>query len=369
MAHESEDMYAYNEDAHGEMPQDAVAYDESACDDACVYSGASVEEDGIRSRKEGFESEVPTEHPVRERAHERYVAAKDVATQKKDAAKGFMYEKTPEKLKHPSDLQVRFRTGFVYVTVSVLCVLGGEISTVALLCVLAGISAGEFFYMLRSDAKLPNELLGIIAAVSYPICIWLMGPAGGLWVTGGLLLALLVWYVFWQRARVGDVGVSFFGAAYTGLLLSGLILVRSAIPGFWGGMLVVGIFCSVWANDSFAYLVGRKLGKHKMAPRISPKKSWEGFFGGLIGSAVIWCIMTLIPGVNMSIPVALGIGVVCGLFGVLGDLAESRIKRNSGVKDSGTIMPGHGGLLDRCDSLFLVSAVSAVLLSFGGCIS
>lgn len=297
MTNEAEDTYGYDEPVHDEPAYDAPTYDEAvhdepsyyeaaqdepsygeaAHDDARTYSSISGDDDGAQLHNGAFIPAGSAEHPVRERAHERYVAAKDVAAQKKDAAKGFVYEKTPEKLKHPSDLQVRFRTGFVYVAVSVLCVLGGEISTVVLLCVLAGISAGEFFYMLRSDAKLPNELLGIIAAVSYPICIWLMGPAGGLWVTGGLLLALLVWYVFWQRARVGDVGVSFFGAAYTGLLLSGLILVRSAVPGFWGGVLVVGIFCSVWANDSFAYLVGSKLGKHKMAPRISPKKSWEGF--------------------------------------------------------------------------------------------
>ena len=183
-----------------------------------------------------------------------------------------------------------------------------------------------------------------------------------------LLLALIVWYVFWMRARVPDVGVSFFGAAYCGMLLSGIIVVRTALPEPWGGVLVLGIFLSVWANDSFAYLVGSKFGKHKLAPRTSPKKSWEGFFAGLAGSAVFWCLMTLVPGVTMSIPQAILFGLASGLMGVLGDLAESRIKRNSGFKDSGTIMPGHGGLLDRCDSLFLVAVTSAILLVGGGCI-
>lgn len=307
-------------------------------------------------------------NPMRKRAKATYENTKSKAVQKKEAAKDFVYEKTPEKLKHASDIQVRFRTGVVYVGLTVVCALLGMVPTVVMLCAVAGICAGEFFYMLRSDAKLPNELLGIVAAIAYPISVWQLGLTGALLVTGALLIALLIWYVFWMRARVGDVGVSFFGAAYTGLLLSGLVLVRMGVPGFWGGVLVVGIFCSVWANDSFAYLVGSKLGKHKMAPRISPKKSWEGFFGGLVGSVIIWCVITLIPGVSMNIPQAVVFGVVCGLFGVLGDLAESRIKRNSGVKDSGTIMPGHGGLLDRCDSLFLVSAVASVLLVYGGCI-
>ena len=222
--------------------------------------------------------------------------------------------------------------------------------------------------MLRSDAKLPNELLGIIAAILYPLSVFFFGLAGALMVSVGLLVTLIAWYVFWTRARVPDVGVSFFGAAYTGLLLSGIMVVRMSLPDPWGGVLVLGIFLSVWANDTFAYLIGRKFGKHKLAPRTSPKKSWEGFFAGLAGSMVVWYAMTYIPGVTMDVVQALFFGLICGLMGVLGDLAESRIKRNSGFKDSGTIMPGHGGLLDRTDSLFLVSVTSAILLVAGGCI-
>ena len=282
--------------------------------------------------------------------------------------KDFAYAKTPQKFKNASELQVRFRTGFIYVAVSVLCVLASKWTTLALLCATAGICAGEFYYMLRSDAKLPNEMLGIIAAVLYPASVFFFGLSGAFVVSLALLLALLVWYVFWMRARVPDVGVSFFGAAYCGMLLSGLVVVREALPAPWGGVLVLGIFLSVWANDSFAYLAGSRFGKHKLAPRVSPKKSWEGFFAGLLGSALFWCLFTLIPGVNMSVPLAFVFGIVSGLAGVLGDLAESRIKRNVGFKDSGTLLPGHGGLLDRCDSLFLVAVTSAILLVTWGCI-
>lgn len=282
--------------------------------------------------------------------------------------KDFAYEKTPQKLKNATDLQVRFRTGAVYVTLCVVCILASDISTLVFLCATAGICAGEFYYMLRADAKLPNEMLGIIAAVLYPISVYFLGIIGALYVSIALLLALIVWYVFWLRARVPDVGVSFFGAAYCGMLLSGLVVVRQALPHPWGGVLVLGIFFSVWANDSFAYLIGSKFGKHKLAPRVSPKKSWEGFFAGLVGSALFWCLFTLIPGLNLGIPMAMAFGVISGLCGVLGDLAESRIKRNVGFKDSGKLLPGHGGLLDRCDSLFLVAVASAILLVAGGCI-
>lgn len=287
---------------------------------------------------------------------------------RKERLKDFAQDKTPKKLKNPTNFQVRFRTGFVYIVVSVVCVLASEWTTLALLVAMAGITAGEFYYMLRQDAKLPNEMLGIIAAMLYPVSVFFLGLDGALYVSLALLLALIVWYVFWMRARVPDVGVSFFGAAYCGMLLSGIIVVREALPAPWGGVLVLGILLSVWANDSFAYLVGSKFGKHKLAPRTSPKKSWEGFIAGLVGSAAFWCLMTLIPGVTMSIPQAMAFGLISGLMGVLGDLAESRIKRNSGFKDSGTIMPGHGGLLDRCDSLFLVAVTSAILLLGFGCI-
>lgn len=298
---------------------------------------------------------------------ERAGGASEVDTHT-EKLKRFAHDKVPKKLKNPTDLQVRFRTGFVYIAMSVFCILASEWTTLILIVATAGITAGEFYYMLRSDAKLPNEMLGIIAAMLYPISVFFLGANGTLYVSLALLLTLIAWYVFWMRARVSDVGISFFGAAYCGMLLSGIIVVRTALPDPWGALLVLGVFASVWANDSLAYLVGSRFGRHKLAPRTSPKKSWEGFLAGLAASMLFWWVMSFIPGVTMSTPQALAFGLISGLMGVLGDLAESRIKRNSGFKDSGTIMPGHGGLLDRCDSLFLVSVTSAILLVGGGCI-
>ena len=109
---------------------------------------------------------------------------------------------------------------------------------------------------------------------------------------------------------------------------------------------------SVWANDSFAYLFGSKFGKHKLAPRISPNKSWEGFYGGLLGSMLVWFLIAVFGAIDMNPLFAL-------LF--VGDLFESRIKRGVGLKDSGSIMPGHGGLLDRTDSM-IFGTMAAFLL-------
>ncbi len=305
----------------------------------------------------------PTPHQRAERAQK-----KERRAHAREKLKDSAIQKAPEKLRNPSDLQVRFRTGLIYTLVTIVCMLAGDFPTMAYFMVVAGICAGEFFYMLRSDAKLPNEALGITGAVLYVPALYFFGLAGAMVVSIALLLALLVWYVFWLKARVQDVGVSFFGAAYTGLLLGGFMLIREALGDPWGGIALLVLFLSVWANDAFAYLVGRRFGRHKLAPRTSPKKSWEGFFAGVVGSCAFWAALSFVPGIQMSIWLAIAFGAVCAMTEVLGDLAESRIKRNSGFKDSGTMMPGHGGLLDRCDSLFMASITSAILLLLGGCI-
>lgn len=285
-----------------------------------------------------------------------------------ERVKDFAYRKTPDKFKNASGLQIRFRTGVVYVVLCLICILASDTTTVLFLSATAGICAGEFYYMLRSDAKMPNEWIGVVGAVLYPASVFFFGLEGAVGVTMLLLVSLTLWYVFWIRARVQDVGVCFFGAVYTGLQLSGLVFIRTALPDLWGGVALLVVFLGLWGNDAFAYLFGSRFGRHKLAPRTSPNKSWEGFAAGLLSSMLIWCLMLLVPGVSITVYQALLFGLICGLAGVLGDLCESRIKRSVGFKDSGTIMPGHGGLFDRCDSLMTTAVAASVLLIGAGCI-
>lgn len=115
------------------------------------------------------------------------------------------------------------------------------------------------------------------------------------------------------------------------------------------------LFILIWSSDTFAYLVGKFFGKHKMAPKISPKKTWEGYFGGVILTLVFsYFIEQYNPGLRGNWMV---VGFLVAAFAPLGDLVESQLKRNFGVKDSGNIIPGHGGILDRLDSFIIVAPV------------
>jgi len=264
------------------------------------------------------------------------------------------------------DLQKRFLTGAIFFIATVGLTLLSKVSTVVLVSALSGLCAFELFRMLRLDAKLPNEILGTAVAALFPIVYAVWHFNGLLSLTVGFATVLLIWYVLSAKSRITDVAITLFGSCYTGLMLSSMVMIRDVLDGFWGGMLLAGVMISVWANDSFAYLVGSRLGKHPMAPRISPKKSWEGFFAGLVASILVWCLFPLIPGLGLSFFWAVIGGVASGIVGILGDLVESRIKRNSGFKDSSNLLPGHGGFLDRCDSLIVVAAVGSLLFRLIG---
>ena len=142
--------------------------------------------------------------------------------------------------------------------------------------------------------------------------------------------------------------------------------IRASAAGLPGFLLSLGVMGSVWANDSAAYMVGSRIGRHKLAPRISPNKSVEGFWGGIAGAMEIWLLVGILKVQGISFPLALGTCAVVAFCSVLGDLFESRIKRGVGVKDSGDILPGHGGLLDRSDSMLFGGMAAYVLLHIGG---
>lgn len=263
-------------------------------------------------------------------------------------------------------LLTRTTSGAIYALLIVACLFIGPFTTTLLVVCMAWLCCSEFFRMTRMGGRMPNEIYGLTAAILFPLAAYFRGVAGLAVVLLLFLVAIAAWYVATPRAGIGDVAVSVFGPIYTSFTFSAIVLVRVSDKGVHGALLTLGVMLSLWANDAVAYLVGSRIGSHKLAPRISPNKSWEGFWAGLVGSVAVWVVLALAGVANIGVPLAAVIGLVVGIVGVVGDLFESRIKRGVGVKDSGNLIPGHGGLLDRSDSLLFGSIAAYILLLFGG---
>lgn len=197
---------------------------------------------------------------------------------------------------------------------------------------------------------------------------WQAALVLGAWSTG---VPLVLAVVALLRPLAGRVGFKdgliqgawlVLGAAYTGGLLGAAGLLRD-LPA--GRELITLLMLTTWAGDIGAYYIGRWLGRRPLAPTVSPKKTLEGAGAGILASALIaggvgrW----LVPG--LAWPAAAGLGVLLAVAGMLGDLAESAVKRAAGVKDSGTIIPGHGGVLDRLDSLLFAGPCLYLLVRLG----
>jgi phosphatidate cytidylyltransferase len=194
---------------------------------------------------------------------------------------------------------------------------------------------------------------------------------GGLeWMLGGLLATFVFAFVVYglggvRQSATSSFGVTLLGVAWVGAGLGCLLLIRD-IPdfGFWA---VMAVLFTVFAADTGAFFVGRTFGRHRLAPAISPAKSWEGFFGGVLAAiGMAFVILYKDRDDFLSIPESLLLGLAIALAAVLGDLFESAVKRDLEVKDSGRVLGGHGGVLDRLDSLLWAGpAAYFTILAFG----
>lgn len=263
-------------------------------------------------------------------------------------------------------LLTRTTSGAIYAILTLVCLFVGPITTTVLIAAEAWLCCSEFFRICRMGGRMPNETIGLAAALFFPPAAWWGGLLALTLVIFVLLMACACWYVFTPRANVADVAVTAFGPLYTSLAFSSIVLVRSHDAGLTGALITLAIMFSIWGNDAMAYFVGSAIGSHKLAPRISPSKSVEGFFGGIAGSVIVWVVMAVFLVPTLDVPLSVACGVVVGFAAVIGDLFESRLKRGVGVKDSGNLIPGHGGLLDRSDSMLFGGMAAYFLLLFGG---
>lgn len=221
--------------------------------------------------------------------------------------------------------------------------------------VLAIIGIHEFYQMKYSNKRLPlQEGVAILAALSLilPVDQWIPQLPSRLMCFYLFVMILMVMTVFDQKVTtIDDIGFPVFVSLYTGLGFANLANARDA-----GLVVVLLALCIVWATDIGAYMIGKAIGKHKLAPSVSPNKTIEGSIGGVVCAVLVTCFFmwrysSIFP--YHLIPMIL-LTIFFSIAGQLGDLVESAYKRHYGVKDSGNILPGHGGILDRFDNLLFV---------------
>lgn len=208
-------------------------------------------------------------------------------------------------------------------------------------------------------------LITLVVAVSIMLLIELFRNAGSAILNLGTTLLGLLYISLFFGTFIGIRELFLIDDPQVGLYFQSVLHLADRSPVYrYGGYTVVSIFAMIWICDSAAFHFGKSMGKHKLFPRVSPNKSWEGAFFGFvfaIGSAIAakYIVLDYLP-----LHGAIVMGGIVGIFGQLGDLIESLLKRDAGVKDSSTLIPGHGGAFDRFDSLLLVSPLVYLYLDF-----
>jgi len=269
------------------------------------------------------------------------------------------------------NLIIRALTGIIFVVVLVSAICIHPIFFLILFCIITGLTLWEFGGLVKhyENANL-QRTVNMLGGVYLFIATFV--HANGL-TDGKIFLPYLLFIMLTMIAElyykapnpINNWAFTLFAQIYCAGSFSMLNFI-GAEPGTPGVMsytplFIMAIFIFVWLDDTGAYLVGSLIGKHKLFERISPKKSWEGFFGGLIlalasSQAFAW----FAPEINRMNWLGLAATVV--LFGTWGDLIESLLKRTLGVKDSGNVLPGHGGMLDRFDSVMLAVPASYIYI-------
>ena len=203
-------------------------------------------------------------------------------------------------------------------------------------------------------------IAGYLMTSIYYILVWMEGRAYmTAMIVGALLLFMTIYVVTFPKHHVEQVTAAFFGMCYVSVLMSFVYLTRS---GYDGKYMVWLILISSWGSDTLAYCTGMLVGKTKMFPILSPKKTWEGAAGGVIGAGLLGALYGLILGSRMNdalrpVLICMTASALGAVISMLGDLAASAIKRNRGIKDYGRLIPGHGGVLDRFDSMLFTAPV------------
>lgn len=251
--------------------------------------------------------------------------------------------------------KTRLISGIVLVIIALATIISGSWILFFTLLAVSLIGMRELYKVMKvSDEHVTVlELVGYLGAVLYYIAMKAdFGNYGTMAIIISMILILFVYVFGYPKYHAEQVMAAFFGVIYVAVMLSFIYLTRS-LPD--GKFLVWLIFLCSWGCDTCAYCVGVLIGKHKMAPVLSPKKSVEGAIGGVVGAVLLGVAYAAATGGELA-----AYGIICGvgaLISMVGDLAASAIKRNQEIKDYGKLIPGHGGILDRFDSVIFTASI------------
>lgn len=302
-----------------------------------------------------------------------------------------------------SNLASRVAVALVAIPFIVFASYSGGMLFALFVLTAASVALTEFYSMAKAKGAKPQTITGIIGLLAVQLSFFprILPPE----VSGAMvrwhaaefsailflfmIIVMLVELFRNNGSAILNAGATIFGVMYIGLFLASLTGIRELFGGefpihlvqrsfpdallpnidiagavyTWGGWTIISILASIWMCDTLAYFGGLSMGRHKLFPRVSPNKSWEGAVWGFIGAVGTMVFVQQYHLPYLQLHQAVVMGVLIGVFGQIGDLIESLLKRDAGVKDSSSMIPGHGGFFDRFDSLIFVSPLLYLYLS------
>ena len=245
----------------------------------------------------------------------------------------------------------------------------GDLYYSVFILVCMAFALGEFYTILEKNGSKPLRWMGMITSVFIADYYYVQPEITSHQFLGGIIVTILltiIWELFSEKENSGqNISATMSGILFISVLLGTAIDIRQ-FDSLMGTQLTLALVLSVWACDSAAFIFGTKFGDAKIFPRVSPNKSWVGAISGLIASLSVFHLFYHQGwlGDYFSQKDAIIFGMITGIFGQIGDFAESLLKRDAGVKDSGTLLQGHGGVLDRFDSLIFATPLTYLYIHF-----
>ncbi len=259
----------------------------------------------------------------------------------------------------------RLISGIILVIAAFVTLYVGGFLTFAVVGAISLIGCHELLHVIRQE-KSALAVIVYSGTIFYYLLLWMNLDQYILPLSLLLLVLLLAVYVFtFPKYEISSVAIAYFSLFYVTMTLSCIYRIRVLSD---GAVMVVLVFLSAWGNDTLAYCAGRLFGKHKMSPVLSPKKTIEGAIGGVVGAGLLGFLYGIIARrlITADYNVALAFLFVCaagGAISIIGDLSASAIKRNYEIKDYSNLIPGHGGILDRFDSIIFTAPIIYYLLT------